>query len=389
METVKKIMDRVNNSKLSIDEKYPELKSSTEGKNILFVSPILNKQGLYRMILPALELSKDWNKETGRYNTIISQIIPDDQQKIVDDYHIKLVPELIRWADYIVFAANGQDLEPVIARLKNINPKVKVVMDMDRNYHALNPNNYAAKKFTVDKQRNLESNLRLVDFSTYPDFITEDFYRKKVGMALKTFILPNLLSPFQFEGFDRSVERPKDKDGKYRILLMADPDDFDDINSFRETINDVMIRVPESKVYVLGNAVVYENKNALRFINYTRVPYTDMIDYYKIIWNMNPDLAIIPVKKQAFNRTYYKILEFGAFGIPMISMNEYPYNHLLKKDVHILLSGQKKTFVTSVRAAIDSTEMREKLSKYSKNFVTEKYTFMNNDMMGSYFRAFV
>lgn len=381
MEAIKKIMDRVNNNKLSIMDRYPELKSK-EGKNILFVSPMLNKQGLYRMILPALEL-----KETGRFNTIISQILPDDHQKVIDDYHIKLVPELIRWADYIVFAANGQNLEPVIARIKDLNPRVKTVMDMDRNYHALNQNNYAAKKFTVEKQRNLENNLKLVDFSTYPDFITEDYYRKKIGLALKTFILPNLLSPFQVE-FDKTAERPKDKDGKYRILLMADSDDFDDINSFRDTINDVMVRVPEAKVYVLGS-VVYENKNALRFINYTRVPCDSLIDYYKIIWNMNPDLAIIPVKKQAFHRTYYKILELGLFGIPMISMNEYPYNHLLKKDVHILLSGQKKTFVSSVRAAIDSAEMREKLSKYAKNYITEKYSFLNNEMMSAYFRAFV
>jgi hypothetical protein len=382
VEAVKKLMDRVNNTKLSIEDRYPELKIK-EGKNILFVSPILNKQGLYRMILPALEL-----KETGKYNTIVSQIIPDDYQKITDDYHIKLVPQLIRWADYIVFAANGQNLEPVVANLKNLNPRVKIVMDMDRNYHALNPNNYAAKKFTVEKQRNLESNLKLVDFSTYPDWQTEDYYRKKIGLAMKTFILPNLLSPYQFEGFDRTAARPRDKDGKYRILLMSDTDDFDDINSFRDTINDIMIRVPETKVYVLGN-IVYETKNPLRFINYVRVPYDNLIDYYKIIWNMNPDLAIIPVKKQAFHRTYYKILELGAFGIPMISMNEYPYNHMLKKDVHILLNGQKKTFVSCVRTAIDSVEMRDKLSHHSKNYVTEKYTFMNPDMMAAYFRAFV
>ena len=383
MEAIKKIMDRVNNSKLSIEDRYPELRKK-EGKNILFVSPMLNKQGLYRMILPALEL-----RETGNFNTIISQILPDDHQKVIDDYHIKLVPELIRWADYIVFSANGQNLEPVITRLKDLNPRVKVVMDMDRNYHALNINNYAAKKFTVEKQRNLESNLKLVDFSTYPDFSTEDFYRKKVGMgmAMKTFILPNLLSPYQFEGFDKAVARPRDKDGKYRILLMADSDDFDDINSFRDTINDVMVRVPEAKVYVLGS-VVFENKNALRFINYTRVPCDNLIDYYKIIWNMNPDLAIIPVKKQAFHRTYYKILELSAFGVPMVSMNEYPYNHLLKKDVHILLSGQKKTFVSSVRSAIDSPDLREKLSKYAKNYITEKYSFLNNEMMTAYLRAF-
>lgn len=384
MEAVRKLMDRVNNTKLSLEERYPELNSVGEGKNILFVSPILNKQGLYRMILPALEF-----KEAGRYyNTIVSQILPDDHQKIIDDYHIKLVPELIRWADYIVFSANGQDLEGVIKQLRGINPKAKIVMDIDRNYHGLNPNNYAAKKFNIEKQRNLEKNLTIVDFSTYPDKLTEDFYQKKVGLgvALKTFILPNLLSPFQFESIDKDKERVKDKSGKFRILLMADTDDFDDINSFRDTINDIMVRVPESKVYVLGN-FMYENKNPLRFINYVRVPHKDLLEYYNIIYNMNPDLAIIPVKKQMFNRTYYKILELGALGIPMISMNEYPYNHLLKKDVHILLSGQKKTFVQNVRDAVDSPEMREKLSRYAKTYISEKFIW-NENMIDSYFKAY-
>ena len=393
METIKALMERVNDTKLPIEERYPELKA-TEGKNILFISPILNKMGLYRMILPALELM-EYGKEPGKqkYNTIINQILPDDGQKIIDDYHIKIVPELIRWADYAVFAANGHNLESLFKQLKGINPKIKLVMDIDKNYHALNPNNYTAKKYTIDKQRNLESNLRLVDFSTYPDKATEDFYRKKVGGLseennMKTFILPNLLSPFQFEGIDWKAERSKDKDGKFRILVMGDSDDYDDLNSFRDTINDVMIRVPESKVYVLGNSFYYENKNPLRMINYTRVPYNDMTEYYKIIWNMNPDLAIIPLKKQSFYRTYYKLLEFGVFGIPMISMNEYPYNHLLQKDVHILLSGQKKTFVQNVRAALDNPESRQKLSGYAKNFIRDKYSFLNENMISAYFRVF-
>jgi hypothetical protein len=380
MEAIKKLMDRVNDSKLPLEKRYPELQVK-DGKNILFVSPMLNKQGIYRMILPALEL-----KEIG-YNTIINQILPDDHKKTIDDYHIKLVPEVIRWADFIVFAANGQNLKPVIDSIKGYNPRVKIVMDVDRNYHALNPNNYTSKRFTIDRQRNLEDNIKLVDFSTYPDFSIEDFYRKKVSPNIKTFILPNLLSPFQFENIDKNIERPKEP-SKYRVLLMADSDDFDDINSFRDTINNIMISVPQAKIYVLGNNFFYENKNPLRFINYTRVPYDNMIDYYKIIWNMNPDLAIIPMKKQTFYRSYYKVLELGVFGIPMVAMNEYPFNHLLKKDIHILLAGQKKTFINYVKYVLENPEVREKLSSYSKSFITEKYSFLNNEMISPYLRAF-
>lgn len=382
METIKKLMYRLNDSKLDLETRYPELRVNV-GKNILFISPILNKQGIYRMILPALEL-----KESGRYNTIISHILPEDYRKIIDDHNIKLVPELIRWADYIIFAANGQNLEPVLKKIRELNPRVKIVMDIDKVYHALNPNNYVTKKFTIERQRNLENNLKLVDFSTYPDKVVEDFYKKKIGMNMKTAILPNLLSPYQIEGIDMKAKRNVDKDGKFRILIMADPDDFDDINSFRETINDVMVRVPETKVYVIGNGIEFENKNPLRFVNYIRVPFEDMTTYYKILWNMNPDLAIVPIKRLSYYRTYYKILELGLFGIPIVTLNEYPYNHLLKKDLHVLTSGQKKTLVSNVRDVVDNLEMREKLGRYLRQFVTDKYSFLNQEMLAAYFKVF-
>jgi hypothetical protein len=70
-------------------------------------------------------------------------------------------------------------------------------------------------------------------------------------------------------------------------------------------------------------------------------------------------------------------------------MNEYPYNHLLKKDVHILLSGQKKTFLDNVRSAVDSLEMRDKISRHAKAFISEKYSFLNKDMVNSYITAFI
>lgn len=383
METIKALIKRVNDSKLDLNSKYPELKLQTGAKNIVFVSPMLNKQGIYRMILPALEL-----KETGRYNTIVTQVIPEDNKKTIDDFHIKLVPELIRWADYIVFSANGQSLESVLKKIKELNPKVKIIMDMDRIYHAINPNNYISKRFSVERQRNLENNMKLVDLTTYPDKVTEDFYKKKIGLGLKTAILPNLLSPFQIEGIDLKAPRSVDKDGKFRILIMADADDFDDINAFRETINNIMIRVPEAKVYVLGNYIMFENKNPLRFVNYTRVPYDDMTSYYKILWNMNPDLCVVPIKKMPYYRNYYKLLELGLFGIPTVTMNEYPYNHLLRKDLHILVNGQKKTLVASVREVVDNSDLRDKLGKYMRQFVTEKYSFLNNDMMASYLKVF-
>lgn len=380
---VKELIDRVNNTKLEIRQRYPEL-WDTGKKNIVFVSPFLNKHGLYRMILPALELM-----ETKQYSCIVTNVLPENAAKIIDDHNVKIIPEIVRWADYIVFQANGLDMTDIIKSIKDINPKVKIVMDVDRIYHNLNPNNYAAKKFTIEKQRNLENNIRIVDLSTYQDKVAEDFYQKKIGIPIKTAIIPSLLSPFQFEGWDKNAPRNENKEGKIRVLLMADQDDFDDINAYRDTIAQIPVKVPQAKIYVMGNSMMYENKNPMRLINFVKVQYKDLTDYYKTIWNMNPDIAIIPLKKQDFCRNYYKILEFGAFGIPMVAMNEYPYNHLIKKDFQILISGQKKTFVNGVRELVDHPDLKQKISNNCKSYIHEKYSFINPDMVEVYKRVFI
>ena len=101
MDTVVKLMERVNNSQLTLKDRYPEL-YDLDKKNIVFVSPFFNKQGLYRMILPALELM-----ETKRFSCVVTNILADDNTKSIDDFNVKLIPEIVRWADYIVFQANG------------------------------------------------------------------------------------------------------------------------------------------------------------------------------------------------------------------------------------------------------------------------------------------
>lgn len=382
METITKLIERVNKTGLPLMERYPEI-LDIDRKNIVYVSPFFNKQGLYRMIIPALEL-----RYTEKYSTLITNILPEDHTKTIDDYQVKLVPDIIRYADYMVFQANGQDMESLILSIKAINPKCKIVMDIDRNYHTLNPSNYTSRKFGIERIRNLEKNVRQVDLTTYPDAATQDFYQKKCGPDLKTAILPNLLSPYQYEGIDKSIPREKPKDGKKRILVMGDQDDWDDLNSFRETIREISVRIPDSKIYVLSNSLEYENKNCLRMISYVRVEYKDLAEYYQTLWNMNPDLAIIPVKKTAFHRTYYKILELGTFGIPVVSMDEYPFNHLLTKDRHILLSRMKKSFISNVEGVCGNEALRTNLSTEIRKFITERYSFINKDMLAVYENVF-
>lgn len=384
---IKKLFDRVNQFNLPLEERYPELKNSEGRKKIVYISPMYNKQGLYRMILPALELN-----ETKDFRAIVTNIIPNECDKTIDDFNVNIQPDLIRWADYMVFSANGQDMTPLIAHLKSINPKVKVVMDMDRLYHNLNPNNYTSVRFNTERLKNLENNIKIVDVTTYSDKLTEDYYIKLCGSEIKTRIIPNLISSDQFQGIDTNKERGlKGRDDlkkRKKILIISDVDDFDDLNSFRDSIDQIVLKIPDAEIVVLGNCLAFETKNPLRYTKFINVKYKDLTTYYQILYDIDADLAIVPVKKQTYYRPYYKLLELASFGYPIVSMNDYPFNHLLSKDETIYLAGQKKTFIEHIKYLIDDERERKRIRDNAQNYIFREYNFSNKIMLELYYNLF-
>jgi glycosyltransferase involved in cell wall biosynthesis len=81
-------------------------------------------------------------------------------------------------------------------------------------------------------------------------------------------------------------------------------------------------------------------------------------------------------------------MEAGAFGIPILAMNEYPFNHILKKDTHIMLAGQKKTFIENLRTLVDNPETKKRLSHNLQLFIQEKYSWNNPNMAKFWMEAF-
>lgn len=392
MYKVKELFDRVNSFDSPLHIRYPELKYN-DRKKIVFVSPILNKHGLFRMILPSLEL-----RETGNFHTIVTNIIPEACNKTIDDFNIKMNSDVIKWADIIFFQASSQDMRPLFKSIKTLNPKIRIGIDVDRNYHNLNQNNYTFKKFNIDRantnsakinpQMIMVDNLIAADFSTYPDKLNELFYQKKSGLSLKTYILPNLISPFMFEDINILGTMPP-KANKKRIVLLADQDDYDDISSFRVAISELCVAIPDMDLFVLGNCVSFEGKNPLKFVNCNFITYKSMMEYYKILHNINPDVAIIPLKRLKYQRSYYKLLELGALGIPMVAINDYPYNHLLKEKTHILLATKKNTFLKAIKNVITKPELSNELIRNAQSFVLTKYNFTNPEMQNFWINAFL
>lgn len=382
MEEVKNLYAQVNDFNAPLIERFPQL-GYDRPVHIAYMSPMYNKQGLYRSIFPALELH-----ETEHFSTIVTNIIDDECTKNIDNFNIKLIPEIIEWADYMVYPANTQNMGDLVAEVKKYNPFVQVVMDVDRLYHDLNPNNYATVNFRKKNPDNLAKNIKAVDLVTFSDKATEDYYVKLCGEDIKTAILPNLLSRYQFMGIDTEEDRKVREDGKKTILLIADSDDWDDINAFRNIIDELEDKVPNGEVLVLGNCLNFENKNPLRFTKYKQVRYKNIADYYMTLYNINADVCIIPVKNVEFYRPYYKLFEVASMGVPMVAMNKYPFNHLMTDKETILLAGQKKTLIRNINTILDNPQEAEKLAKQAQELVMSRYTFLNKEMLQLYANTF-
>ena len=229
--------------------------------------------------------------------------------------------------------------------------------------------------------------MKLVDMGVFPDRASEDYYKALLGSHLRTAIIPNLLSTIQFDGLDK-VEVKKDEEEKRRILIVADRDDWDDINSSRSLYDEINAKLPQTKIMVVGNCLNYENKNPLRYARYKHIRYPDLTKYYKTLYEIGAEICIIPVKKQTYYRPYYKLLEVAGLGIPMCSIDDYPFNHLLAKNETILLATQKGKFIRNVQLLLQNEEERQRIGKTSQKFILSKYGYGNKDMVKIFFDVF-
>lgn len=386
---VKELYERVNNFSSSLDKRYPEvaLSKSKKGRqpNILFMSPMLNKQGLYRMIFPSLELNAN-----GNFNCIITNIIPEDPTKSIDNFNVPVKPELIQWADYVVFPTTTQRLNRIMADIKKLNPNVKVFMDVDRNYHKINPNNYLFSRYKP-YMRQIEDNMLYADAVLFPDRMVEMYYQTLLQNKIKrAIIVPNLLSRFMLDGIDFNGKRELEgvDPNKKKILIMCEQDDYDDLNFFRDMIDNLTLNIPSAEVVVFGNYLTFNEKNPLKYTRYTQIKYQDMFTYYQLLHKINADVAVVPLKREVFYRPYYKLLELCSFGYPVFTMNAYPFNHLLQKDVSVFINPQKKSLVNNVDRMLDDKSERMRIMDNAQKHVFKEFAWFNSKMLEIYYNVF-
>ena len=104
--------------------------------------------------------------------------------------------------------------------------------------------------------------------------------------------------------------------------------------------------------------------------NYGRINGAD-VNSYAQAYNLM-DIGLIPLKDTEFNRakSNLKMLEMGAFALPVIVSDVEPYQELSKNKYNCLIAG-KREWYKSMRKLIENPELRKDLGSQLKEDVIE------------------
>jgi len=188
MKTVQQLYNRLKNK--SFEDRYPDYNLNDGKVHIYYISPYLNGTGLYRAILPTLELNK-----TQTHHAIINRIEDWDTQGQFTEKQITINDKLIGWAHYIVFPATFTDITPNFRHIRMINPNIKIVVDIDDNYHSIpdmHPHHHA---FTKGMKSSLLQNIESSDIFTATNATIINSYMDMMNnFSGEPAEIPNLMS---------------------------------------------------------------------------------------------------------------------------------------------------------------------------------------------------
>lgn len=384
---VKKLYDRVNSPRLTPNKRFPELHDSDPEKpNILYLACMLNQHGLYRTLLPKLELSRRG------FNVMVNNILRDNQGEIhFDNYEIDVKRGFIEWADYIVLPALTENMGPFLRDLRKANKNATICFDIDRVYHKISSKSAEASHFDVHSLDRMMKNFSHADVLIFPNNPSAEYYDKQLikyttNSNIQAAFIPNLLSEFQFEGIKKKEIEDKKHEEVFTLLIYTDEQDYIDLNSNRDFINTLLKKHPNIEILIYGKSLTWKNQNAARDIPHKFVKQTSILNKYVELSELNVDLAFIPIShREDLHRHEFKYLELSYLGIPIITYNRPPYSEFAE---FMFIGEKRKDLYSLFDEVIKDRSLLEEIAENAQTQVQENQMF-NKETIDFYTKTFV
>lgn len=376
---MKKVRELIN--KTVIKEDLEIEKSSEEVVRILYVSPLLNSDGYYRMILPYLELGR-----IEGFETRITALTKWDFTKTFTLGNDTLYEEEILWADYIIFPMLTEDYTFFFQAMKVLNPKVYLVMDITRQIHKIPKSHADYKIYSKYNEEQLVRNIVQMDMLTSPSNKLCKIYRSWLASFMddhtEVFLLPSLISSIGFEGIS-SIEKPKDN--VVRIGMIGNQKDTQDFKFILPVLKKIKERYKNQVALVIfgWNGKNKRGTEVLKDVDITYHKSVSFLDYYQTLKNLHLDIILIPMRSleyYVFANTI-KYLEAAAIGIPVIALTFSAFNDEIEDGENGLLAWRLPEWEEKLIALIEHPTYRQQLGANAKNWVWKNRVFNQKNIV--------
>jgi len=306
---------------------------------------------------------------------LVETVILDNQKPI----RTATMVEMLKNTDIVWFqACMDQKYMWNILNCRQVNPKIKLVMDVDDNLFAVNPWNPSYTAFTTDekyegqehvvalpKQRN---HARIRIFQTLmkeADAIittTELLAAVYSQLNKNIYIMPNRLI---MRNWDFS-HIPKINDGKIRLSWMGGSSHMMDWAQAHGAIK----RIIEKR----DNIIMQFHTSPEAYIDFIRdlgkekTELWNWIDYSGHSFKLNctkPDIGIIPLNDDEFSicKSDLKFIEYAMLKVPCVCQNIPPYSKSVTHGVNGFLANNDEEFEKCIELLIGDEDLRRRIGE--------------------------
>jgi glycosyltransferase involved in cell wall biosynthesis len=368
-------------------------------KNVLFVNPQLNGRQFYKYILPYIVMFEFdvW----GTAITSLEKYKPNKEYEYVD---VALNSRQILWADYIVFPFTHQDLKGLFEKVREINPDIKIVFNVDFNYYLLPKKHPLYDEFESEEIKStiedniFYSDITLVTNSKLSEYLVDKFknelnekkYKDKVSkVEIGTFpiLLDTDIILENIQDEDEEPEESKNDSNALRVGIVATNYTWEDINSYKDLFKQVKEKLKEKIQFVLIGFDGIDNKtqkNAFPSgMDLEIIKPCTIIHYYKQLKNLKLDLMFIPLRNTEFNQTsenYNKYLEAGLFEIPVMVYDVFPYSEIIKNGNNGIILQKKNEFLEKLEFFEDKRDELKRMGKTAKELIANNFIYDKDNL---------
>lgn len=365
-------------------------------KNVLFVNPQLNGRHFYKYILPYIVMY-----EFDAWGTALTSMDKYKPNKEYESVKIPLTSKQIMWADYIVLPFTCDDLKEAYKTIRQINPDVKIVFNVDFNYYLISKLHPVYDKFSnPDNISNIEDNifysdLTLVTNAKLQEYLTEKFTKElnetkykdiynnvKIG-SFPLFVDENLiLENVELETPEIDIDL-----NKLRIGIVGSNYTWEDLNSYKDLFKEVNEKMGDKVQFVLigFDGIDHFTKKSCfpEGFKFEYIKPSTIVHYFKQLRNLHLDMMFVPLRSNEFNMTsenYNKFLEAGLFDIPTMVYDIFPYNQIIKNGDTGIIISKKKDFIERIEFFDKNRNELKRIGKNAHKFISENFSFDESNL---------